>query len=175
MTAAPRQLVDDARLSHVLSCWQRWRGSRRWPARDDIDPLDLKQLLPNIFLIAVEGNRLRYVLSGKAVREENGLELSNRYLDEMYTGAQFQRVDSNYRTVLSGKGHHVLQRWSQRNRPVMEFRRLLLPMATDHQHIDGVLGFGLYDRLEGHDGQPINHAHDPVTTTVLREDILPLD
>ena len=176
MNATPQQLVDDARLSHVLSCWQRWRGLQLWPARDDIDPFDLKQLLPNIFMVeAIEdGARFRYVLSGAAVRQQLDFELSNRHLDEIFTGEQLARITANYRTVLSGYGHYVLQHWSQRGRPVMQFRRLLLPMAADRTRIDLVLGFALYDRLEGHDGRPIDHLHDPVTTSVVSENVLDL-
>lgn len=171
MNASPQQLVDDARLSHVLSCWQRWRGSQLWPARDDIDPLDLKQLLPNIFMVQVvdDGERFRYVLTGIAVREQLGFELSEKHLDEIFTGEQLKRVTRNYQTVIAGAGHYVSQLWTQRKRPIMQFRRLLLPMASDRTRIDTVLGFALYDRLAGHDGRPIDHMHDPVAAEVLNE------
>ncbi|MFN3401551.1 MAG: hypothetical protein ACK4Z4_14530, partial [Ferrovibrio sp.] len=68
----------------------------------------------------------------------------------------------------------TLQTWSQRGRPVMRYRRLLLPMAADHMRIDMVLGFALYDPLEGHDGEPIDHIRDPVTMTVLTEKTIEL-
>jgi hypothetical protein len=176
MNASPQQLVDDARLSHVLSCWQRWRGLQLWPARDDIDPFDFKQLLPNVFMLeAVDGGaRFRYVLTGTAVRQQLGFELSDKHLDDVFTGEQLKRITSNYTTVMSGYGHYVLQLWTQRKRPIMQFRRLLLPMASDRTRIDFVLGFALYDRLAGHDGRPIDHMHDPVTTEVLNEAVLDL-
>jgi hypothetical protein len=176
MTAAPKQLVEDARLAHVLSCWQRWRDPHRWPARDDIDPLDLKLLLPNIFMVAAvnDGTRFRYVLSGAAVRQQLGFELSGQHLDEVFIGAQFERITENYRAVLAGSGHYVVQNWAQRGRLVMQFRRLLLPMAADRSRIDLVLGFALYDPLEGHDGRLIDHPRDPVTTTVLSETTIDL-
>lgn len=171
MKTSPQQLVDDARLSHVLSCWQRWRGSQLWPARDDIDPLDLKQLLPNIFIVgaAKDGTRFRYLLTGVAVREQLGFELSEKYFDEIFTGDQLRRITGHYQAVIAGAGHYVVQLWTQRKRPIMQFRRLLLPMATDRTRIDTVLGFALYDRLAGHDGRPIDHMHDPVTTEILNE------
>jgi hypothetical protein len=176
MTAAPKQHMEDARLAHVLSCWQRWRGANLWPARDDIDPADLRQILPNLFLVEAvdDGARFRYILSGAAVRQQLGFELSGRYLDDTFAGVQLERITANYRTVISGYGHYALQHWSQRDRPVMQYRRLLLPMAADRSRIDLVLGFALYDPLDGHDGQPIDHIRDPVTTTVVTEKTIDL-
>lgn len=170
------QAVDDARLAHVLSCWQRWRGANLWPARDDIDPADLRQLLPNLFMVeAVDGGaRFRYILSGVTVRQQLGFELSGRYLDETFSGAQLERAAHAYRTVIAGHGHYALQHWSQRDRPIMQFRRLLLPVAVDRIRIDLVLGFALYDPLKGHDGEPIDHLHDPVTVTTIEEKAIPL-
>jgi hypothetical protein len=56
----------------------------------------------------------------------------------------------------------------------MQFRRLLLPMAADRIRIDLVLGFALYDPLEGHDGRPIDHLRDPVTITPVEEKVIDL-
>jgi hypothetical protein len=171
MNATAPQHVEDARLAHALSCWQHWRGPNLWPARDDIDPSDLRQILPNLFMVeAIDGGaRFRYILSGATVRQQLGFELSGRYLDDTFTGAQLERALANYRTVTSGYGHYALQHWSQRGRPIMQFRRLLLPIAADRIRIDLVLGFALYDPLEGHDGKPIDHLHDPVTVTTIEE------
>lgn len=175
MEIAP-QGVDDARLAHVLSCWQRWRGVNLWPARDDIDPTDLRQILPHLFLVeaADGGARFRYILSGATVRQQLGFELSGRYLDDIFTGVQLERATVDYRTVISGHGHYALQHWSQRGRPIMQFRRLLLPMAADRNRIDLVLGYALYDPLEDHDGQPIDHIRDPVTVTAIEQRVIDL-
>lgn len=176
MTAAPQKHVEDARLAHVLSCWQRWRGVNLWPARDDIDPSDLRQILPNLFMVeAIDGGaRFRYILSGATVRQQLGFELSGRYLDDTFSGVQLDRATANYRVVISGCGHYALQHWSQRGHPVMQFRRLLLPMAADRVHADLVLGFALYDPLEDHDGQPIDHLRDPVAVMPIEERVIDL-
>jgi hypothetical protein len=176
MTAAPQQDVEDARLAHALSCWQRWRGSNLWPAREDIDPDDLRQLLPNLFMVeAVDGGAgFRYILSGVTVRQQLGFELSGRSLEDIFTGIQLERATADYRTVISGQGHYARQHWIQRGRRVMQFRRLLLPIAADRMRIDLVLGFALYDPLEDHDGEPIDHLRDPVTVIVIEEKAISL-
>lgn len=169
MTANLPALTQDVRLNYMLSCWQRWRGAHAWPAREDIDPLDLKALLPNLFLLESidAGRRFRFLLAGRAVRENLGFELSHRHLDELFSGAQLAQAEMPYRQVIAGQGHYGVQHWLQRDRPVMEFRRLLLPLATDRQHIDGILGFGLYERLDGNAEEPVDHLNDPVSITIL--------
>ena len=167
---APR-IVTDVRLSHALSCWQRWRQGTDWPCRGDIDPDELHLLLPNLFVVeAVDGGRrFRYVLTGTTIRNTLHFELSGRYFDELFQGDILARNEAAYRSVIGGHGHYATQVWSQHGRPVIRFRRLLLPLASDRLHIDGVLGFALYDHLPGHDGKPIDHIHDPVTITVEEE------
>ncbi|WP_300299666.1 PAS domain-containing protein [Ferrovibrio sp.] len=169
MTANPPSLVDDAKLSYVLSCWQRWREGHAWPAREDIDPLDLKRLLPNLFLLeSIDGGRrFRFILAGQTVRENLGFELSQRFLDDLFSGEQLARAEAYYRLVITGHGHYAVQHWLQRDRPVMEFRRLLLPLAADRGHINGIFGFALYDRLDGSLGKPVDHLNDPVSITTL--------
>src|SRR3546814_7474632 len=85
------------------------------------------------------------------------------------------RNEAAYRAVIGGRGEYAIQRWEQRGRPVIRFRRLLLPLASDRRRIDGVLGFALYDLLPDHDGKPIDHIHDPVTIVPEQETILDMN
>ena len=171
MSEQAPQTVADARLSHALSCWRHWRHEHDWPTRADIDPEELRLLLPNLFVVeAIDGGRrFRYALAGATVRNMLGFELTGRHFDELFQGDILARNEAAYRAVIAGHGHHAVQLWMQRGRPVIRFRRLLLPLASDRLHIDGVLGFALYDHLPGHDGKPIDHIHDPVTITVEEE------
>lgn len=171
------QTVADARLSHALSCWQRWRRDRDWPTRADIDPDQLRLLLPNIFIVeAIDGGRrFRYVLAGATVRNTLGFELSGCYVDELFSGEQLARGEAAYHLALGGQGHSAVQRWMQHGQPVIRFRRLLLPLASDRQHIDTILGFALYDRLSGNEHQPIDHIRDPVTIETEQETLLDLN
>lgn len=173
------QLKDDARLSYALSAWHRWRGSKRWPARTDIDPLDFRKLLPNLFLVEVspDRKRFRYTLSGETVRQNLGFELSGRYLEDLFHDNQLERIAASYRSVaVEGQAQYMLQHWSRRGQPVMQYRRLLLPLAGETgRQIDLILGVALYDPMAGHDGQPIDHITDPVEITIVTEQPIPLD
>ncbi|MFC3675249.1 PAS domain-containing protein [Ferrovibrio xuzhouensis] len=177
MSEQTPQTVTDARLSHALSCWQHWRCNHDWPTRADIDSDELRLLLPNLYVVeAVDGGRrFRYVLAGATIRNTLHFELSGRYFDELFQGDILERNMAAYHAVIGGRGEYAIQRWEQRGRPVIRFRRLLLPLASDRQCIDGVLGFALYDLLPDHDGKPIDHIHDPVTIVPEQEAILDLN
>lgn len=170
------QTVTDARLSHALSCWRHWRHGHDWPTRADIDADELRLLLPNLFVAeAVDGGRrFRYALAGATVRNTLGFELTGRHFDELFQGDILARNEAAYRAVIAGHGHYAVQLWMQRGRPVIRFRRLLLPLASDRQRIDGVLGFALYDHLPDYDGKPIDHLRDPVTIVPEQEDLFDL-
>jgi hypothetical protein len=178
MTMLPPGLKEDARLSYAISCWHRWRGHRPCPMRSDLDPLDFKQLLPNLFLVEqlpADGDRFRYVLSGETVRNTLGFELSGRYLDDLFTGEMLARAQVHYRSVLAGNGHFTIQQWMRRGALVLEFRRLLLPLIGDSGRIDTVMGLGLYDRSDGMVGRPVDHVTDPVTIVQISDCPIPLN
>ena len=72
-------------LQRGLEYWQRKRGARRMPARRDIDPLEIADLLPNIVLVDVERDPLdfRYRLIGTSI---------TAHLARDYTGTCFSSL-----------------------------------------------------------------------------------
>lgn len=170
-------LKDDARLSYLLTAWHRWRGAKRWPARSDIDPIDFRKILPNVFIVEAtpDRKRFRFILSGETVRQNLGFELGSRYLEDLFHDDQLARIKASYEQVLAGDAHYVLQHWSRRGKALMQFRRLLLPLTGERDdRVDLILGFALYDRMDGHDNNPIDHITDPVTVTIVTEQSIPL-
>src|SRR3546814_11799340 len=94
-----------------------------------------------VVLQASDGSRrFRYVLACATIRNTLHFELSGRYFDELFQGDILARNEAAYRAVIGGRGEHAIQRWEQRGRPVIRFRRLLLPLASDPRRIASVLG-----------------------------------
>jgi hypothetical protein len=55
----------------------------RPPRRSELDiPIELPDLLPNLMLIEVVGNRLRYRLVGSAVWDRYGMDLTGTWIEE---------------------------------------------------------------------------------------------
>ncbi len=54
------------------------------PQRNDIEPADIKPLLPYLYIIAYERNpfRVRYILTGTEVDRWNGFNMTGRHVDE---------------------------------------------------------------------------------------------
>jgi hypothetical protein len=78
---------DEVRSEIVRLMLQWWLGNcaADIPDRSDLDPADLKPLLPNILISDVEHDpfRIRYRLVGTRAREATGFNIMGRYLDEL--------------------------------------------------------------------------------------------
>jgi hypothetical protein len=72
------------RLRDFDAYWRSKMQPGRLPARGDIDPADIKPLLPYLMIVDLEFApfRVRYRLSGTKIDDYNGV-LTNRYLDEI--------------------------------------------------------------------------------------------
>ncbi|MFM9842475.1 MAG: PAS domain-containing protein [Dongiaceae bacterium] len=73
------------RIDRLKAYWEERRGNRLVPLRRDIDPNDLKDLLPYIIIGELQRDpfRVRYRLGGAAVNEALGYNIAGRFLDEM--------------------------------------------------------------------------------------------
>lgn len=79
--------VDDLRSQRILrfaAYWEAKKAGRTLPSRQDIDPMELRDLLPYLMVVEIEEQpfRVLYRLAGTKVVEMNGIELTGRYLDE---------------------------------------------------------------------------------------------
>jgi hypothetical protein len=76
--------VNSEIVRMMLQWWLAKCGSDI-PDRSDLDPAELKPLLPNILISDVEHDpfRIRYRLVGTRAREATGFNIVGRYLDEL--------------------------------------------------------------------------------------------
>jgi hypothetical protein len=74
-----------SRLDRLHAYWQDRRGARALPLRRDIDPGDLKDLLPYIIIAELHRDplRIRYRLGGTAVNTALGYNIAGHWLHEM--------------------------------------------------------------------------------------------
>src|ERR1051325_4546970 len=93
--------IDDPLLRQLYDYWQSKRSGRAMPRRADIDPAEIPKLLPHMMITEIleGGQRYRYRLSGTAVSEAFGRELTGRYVDEVMTGAYRDFIEGLYRTI----------------------------------------------------------------------------
>jgi hypothetical protein len=132
-----------------LEFYEYWLGkgaAKGVPARADIDPVDIPRLLANVFLIdVVPGNprRFRFRLVGTRIAELEG-EMTNRFLDEFVPGAAGTTMARHYEDSVQGRIYvrHETLHW--RKREHVTYDVLLLPLSSDGQTVDMLLGLARY-------------------------------
>lgn len=134
-----------SRLLELRRYWQSRRRGRPFPARSDIDPLDLTVMLPNIFLVDIEpGPRFRYRLSGTGVDDIHGQTLTGKTPGDIKTPEVAQIVQEQYEATLrSGapRCDHLVLHGDDGS--YWHYERLILPLAADGRRIDMFL-CGIY-------------------------------
>lgn len=132
--ALPPALAADAVLSALLAYWRRQRGSKAYPDRADISPLDLgPRLLPHIGMLELEPGNLaasRARLIGTSLVEEFGQDLTGKTLTDYAAGDYLASIVSLMEDMVRSRAPVFSEggfRWHE-ERAVMT-RRLYLPLS----------------------------------------------
>lgn len=135
--------INHPKLVGLYDYWLSKRGGRAMPSRADIEPTELRGLLPHVFLIDVlePGKTYRYRLVGTAVEEAVGVSLTGKLLSEVATGRIFDFVShvfhdvSVHRTVCYFESNFAFKEEFS-----VMYRRLLMPLSADGREVDMMLG-----------------------------------
>ncbi|HEV8389471.1 MAG TPA: PAS domain-containing protein [Dongiaceae bacterium] len=143
------QLADcHASLRKLHQYWTSQRGDRAMPARGDLDPVDLKTLLPLLILIDVVPDPRRYVyrLVGTREVEMRGGDPTGKPVEEAYYGESAEdttyyldRVVRTRQPVLYRGTYQPLSTRTQREDV------LFLPLSKDGEAVNMILVLGHTD------------------------------
>jgi len=129
----------------LYAYWQSKRVDGRLPARADIDPIDLRRLLPHLALIDVlrESTDLdfRYRLTGTEIVERAGRDPTGRTFSDLYTGDYLETAIATYREVVDTAEPLLSERTYPLvpDREFLRYDRLLLPLAADGRTVDMIM------------------------------------
>jgi hypothetical protein len=147
--------VTSPRIRRLHAYWQRQRDERngRLPKRGDIAPEEIKDLLPNIMIVDVEHDplRFRYRLVGTRVVEYNGFEFTGRYLGEIGWPEE-QDLIASYAAVVHGRQPFFgLLAWGLVAGAMGRCEFVRLPLGADGETVSQILAMEDYDfpRLDG--------------------------
>ncbi|MCR9221516.1 MAG: PAS domain-containing protein [Alphaproteobacteria bacterium] len=131
------------RLLRLYRYWRARCDGRRAPARADIDPLDLPDLLPNLWLMDVEADPLdfRNRLAGTATAQLIGRDVTGKRFAEIFTGPDSAEIFAEYRGVVESWRPHAAARtvfWADRS--FIRYRRLVTPLSADGRRVDMLFG-----------------------------------
>lgn len=129
--------LGDPALRALFRYWTARRGARRWPARDDIDPLDLKPLLGQLVLLETVGSgetmRFRYRLFGTSFVDWFGFDMTGRMIDDWPKPEYRAVMTASYReVVVAGRPFRRLRRFVKDGR-LLRYEALMLPLGDATQ------------------------------------------
>jgi len=128
--------------NRLLAIWNAWRGDRPMPAREEVDPLDMRGLLANIVLLdAVDGD-FRFRLVGEAVNSRYGHGLKGDSLGERLTGAALDETLYEHRRCVDDAAGVLVRntRDAATLNDQLLYTRLLLPLSDASGRARHVLG-----------------------------------
>jgi hypothetical protein len=130
-------------LDALLAHWNGLRGSRPFPRRSEFDPASVPRLLPHIFIMERKpgSETFHYRLIGTFIEARVGRNLAGLTLAQFRDGAAHDHIHAVFATCLDERvpvfGQSRLQGESS---DIMQFYRLALPMSSDGELPDQILG-----------------------------------
>jgi len=133
--------IQDPGLARLYAYWDEKRGSREFPARADIDPLDFAYMLGNINLIDVLHDPLRFRirLYGSNLAARMNFDMTGRDLDDHPCPEFRARVARDWQQTVESRqiSHKMIDEWMDDRR--VRYESLRLPLSTDGHVIDMLL------------------------------------
>jgi hypothetical protein len=149
LAGAPSDLLE------MYAYWQRKRGERPMPARADIEPAELKRLLPGILLVdiraAPDGTPdFVYRLVGTREVDMRGNDPTGKRVAEAYYGKSADDVTECYRRVAESRRpfldddcfHLPGQEWSPS-------ASIYLPLSSNGAEVNMVLVYSSFRWIAG--------------------------
>lgn len=142
------EFFSDDRLAALYSYWSDKRGDRSMPSRADVDPAELRGLLPHLLLLDVVdgGQDFRYRLVGTEIERHIGRQVTGRLIGEALSGDYLAYILSLHQRVLTEKAPVYSENSFGEGQPgyglVAAYKRayrLMLPLAKDGRTVDMLL------------------------------------
>jgi len=141
--------LTSPRIHRLHGYWLHLRDKRggQLPRRADLAPDQIKDLLPNIMIVDVERDpmRFRYRLVGTRVVEYNGVEFTGRYLGEIGWPEEQDLIESYAFVVNSRRPFFGLLDWGLVTGAVGRCEFVRLPLSEDGEAVTQILAMEDYD------------------------------
>jgi len=130
--------IDQPTLRRLFAYWNGKRQGRRFPARADIDPLELGFVLGNLTLIDVlrDPPRFRVRLQGTLAASRLGYDMTGKFVDEVPDPEYRQVLLETYRGVVEQGRPMCAVREQTYDRKTHRYEIVWLPLADDGETIN---------------------------------------
>lgn len=162
---ALRLAIGDTRLKAMFDHWHQARGDKRMPAWNDIDPLQVKHLLPHMWSLRYDrgGHSFTGRLSGEEINTIFGKSLRHTRIEHFFAAQDVPWIRERCLRVISTPCIILV------SGPVYAYAghygsgtRIMMPLGEDHAHGDEVIGVTIYElnppSSEIEHFQPVEHV-----------------
>jgi hypothetical protein len=140
--------LDDPLLREAYAYWRLKRDGRRMPARRQIDPAEVRPLLPHLLISEVVDpeRRFRYRLVGTAIARALGRDPTGRCVEEVTSGSYRDYITGLHCAVCRERAPVFAQSALQCGAGVGHrlARRLLLPLSEDDSTVNQILSLVVF-------------------------------
>jgi hypothetical protein len=141
-----RERIRHPELRRLYDYWYARRAGRRYPARLDIDPVDIKFVLGNVSLVEVVGEppKFRWRLVGSLLVNRLGYDMTNQMVDDYPNPAYREYLIESYRAVVETGQPSVALNEREIDGKARRFEIVRLPLAEDGESINMILICSMY-------------------------------
>ena len=146
----PLEAIESGIVRQGLAYWRSLKGSRPYPARDEMKPRDLTLLLRNIVLIRrIEADDYEYRIVGDAHVLSHGYSMRGKKVSEIdqFSPGYGIVLKSLYDRAVRKRDAYAFRGWMERGESQKEYiysESVFMPLGPDEHTIDHVLNFAVY-------------------------------
>ena len=143
--------TDDPDLKALFAYWTGKCGSRSMPRRADINPSEIKSLLPLLFIVEIhQPLRFRFSLVGTAICQRWHENNTGKWLDELdYEGGRATVLEQYATVARTGVPRCDVKEFVGGRGWYLHYWRLLLPLSEDGVTPNLLLGMQKAIGIEG--------------------------
>jgi len=129
----PIDTLGDTDLTTLYEYWTSKRIGRAMPRRADINPSQIKPLLPDVFILEIhQPLRFRFRLVGSMICQRWRQDNTGKWLDELdFDGKLDTTLEQHASVARTGVPRCDVQEFVGDNGRYLHYRRLLLPLSED--------------------------------------------
>ena len=134
--------IADVRLRRLYDYWATKRGGRPAPARGDIDPVEIPEVLGyvNIFDVQNDPREYRVRLNGSNIAEMLGKDITGQYCSTITSGEDAARCKKAF-DICADRCIPVMVETTLAfcGKPYMVQTFILLPLSGDSEQVDMIV------------------------------------
>ncbi len=141
-----------ADLRAIFDYWRTKRAGRKMPARSDLDPAELKTLLPSMILVDVLYDEAGapdfvYRLTGTHEVDVRGENPTGKRVAEAFFGPSLENVLGCYRSVVDRREPYLDDDYFARDGDhFADEANIFLPLSSDGERVTMILVYTAYRR-----------------------------